>query len=62
MLTCGFSVGQTTPNRKKLKQMLDEDDQVDPGSPVKNLETKLSPYKSQLMTEIKGMYFPYNLI
>jgi hypothetical protein len=42
----------TTPNRKKLRSMLDEDNLADPGSPVKDLETKLSPYKTQLLTDI----------
>jgi hypothetical protein len=32
--------------------MLDEDDQADPGSPVKDIDVKMSPYKSQLMTDI----------
>lgn len=34
--------------------MLDEDDLIDPGSPVKDLDTKLSPYKSQLINDIHG--------
>jgi len=28
--------------------MLEDDDKADPGSPVKNLDAKLSPYKIQL--------------
>ena len=49
-----FSASVTAPNRKKLRAMLDEDDLADPGSPVKDLETKLSPYKTQLLTDVKG--------
>ena len=49
-----FSTSGTAPKRKKLRAMLDEDDLADPGSPVKDLETKLSPYKTQLLTDVKG--------
>ena len=41
-----FRVGVTTPKRKNLKDMLHEDDKTEPGSPVKNLDTKLSPSKN----------------
>lgn len=35
--------------------MLDEDNLADPGSPVKDLEAKLSPFKTQLLTDIQGI-------
>jgi hypothetical protein len=34
--------------------MVLEEDLLQPGSPVKNLEDKLSPYKQQLKTDLQG--------
>lgn len=44
--------------QKNLQNMVIDEDRIQPGSPVKNLEEKLSPYKQQLKTDLQGKIYP----
>ena len=37
--------------------MLEDDDKILPGSPVKELELKLSPFREQIFTDLKCKTF-----
>lgn len=49
----GKHIKPWTPGRN-IKKMLQDDDLLQPDSPVKELEQKLSPFRDQIFSDLKG--------